>query len=186
MKLHLGCGKRYLKGFIHIDIADFQHIDFQSSVDDLSFIKSESVSEIYTSHTLEYFDRTEVKSVLREWWRVLIPSGRIFITVPDFDKLLEIYKNSGHLGDILGPIYGRWEVSGSLNQIFHKTIWNSKELIRELDESNFESIEVFNPKNYLSAIDPSYDDYSLAYFPHFDQTGVQVSLALSASKPLKN
>ena len=183
MKLHLGCGKRYLKGFIHIDIASYPHIDFQSSVDNLSFIKNESVSEIYTSHTLEYFDRTEAESVLKEWSRVLIPSGQLFITVPDFDKLIEIYRATNNLVNILGPIYGKWEVSGRINPIFHKTIWNERDLINKLKELNFDKVKSFNPKSYLSVIDPTYDDYSLAYFPHLDSNGIQVSLAISASKP---
>ena len=41
MKLHLGCGKRYLTGFTHIDIENFKHIDFNSGIENLSFIESE-------------------------------------------------------------------------------------------------------------------------------------------------
>ena len=26
-KLHLGCGKVYIPGFIHVDLMDFDHID---------------------------------------------------------------------------------------------------------------------------------------------------------------
>ena len=69
MKLHLGCGKRYLKGYIHVDIADFDHIDYKIPVDDLSIFKSEEVDEIYASHVLEYFDRSYVTTVLKEWKR---------------------------------------------------------------------------------------------------------------------
>ena len=39
MKLHLGCGERYLDGFTHIDIADFEHIDFKIPVNDLSIFE---------------------------------------------------------------------------------------------------------------------------------------------------
>ena len=182
MKLHLGCGKRYLKGFIHVDIANYSHIDYESSVENLSFFENETVDEIYTSHTLEYFSRTEVNSVLTEWWRVLKPSGKLFITVPDIDSLIEIYKKTNNLKNVLGPLYGRWEVSGYADPIFHKTIWNENELKEKLLETNFCHISRFDPVSYLSAIDPKYDDHSLAYFPHFDAKGIQVSLALSASK----
>ena len=60
MKLHLGCGKRYLEGFIHIDIADFEHIDYKSSINDLNMINDESCDLIYASHVLEYFNKKEL------------------------------------------------------------------------------------------------------------------------------
>lgn len=27
MKIHLGCGKRYIPGFYHVDVVDYPHID---------------------------------------------------------------------------------------------------------------------------------------------------------------
>ena len=70
MKLHLGCGKRYLEGYIHVDIAEFEHIDYQLPIDDLSTFKDNTAEEIYASHVLEYFDRNDVINVLTEWKRV--------------------------------------------------------------------------------------------------------------------
>ena len=70
-KLHLGCGERYLNGYLHIDINKFDHIDHITSVDNLSMFDDNSIDEIYASHVLEYFDKFESISVLSEWYRVL-------------------------------------------------------------------------------------------------------------------
>ena len=85
MKLHLGCGERYLNGYVHVDIAEFDHIDFIRPVDDLSCFKKNTVSEIYASHVLEYFDREYAPEVLNEWKRVLKPNG--ILAVVSFHSL---------------------------------------------------------------------------------------------------
>jgi SAM-dependent methyltransferase len=182
MKLHLGCGKRQLAGYVHVDIADFPHIDLRTSVDNLEFFNSETVEEIYASHTFEYFDRIEAPKVLSEWYRVLKPEGRLYVTVPDFDSLIKIYQESNSLNKIIGPLFGRWIIGENLNPIFHKTVWNEIEFSTVLEDSGFKSVERFNPVEYLSAIDTNYDDHSLAFFPHMNRKGIQVSLALCAVK----
>ena len=83
MKLHLGCGKRYLEGYIHVDIAEFEHIDYQLPIDDLSTFKDNTVEEIYASHVLEYFDRNDVINVLTEWKRVLKKNGKLLLILPN-------------------------------------------------------------------------------------------------------
>ena len=40
VKLHLGCGKRFIPGYVHVDLARFDHIDFHASADNLSMIDS--------------------------------------------------------------------------------------------------------------------------------------------------
>ena len=75
IKLHLGCGKRDIPGFVNVDLADYPHIHYKSNVDSLPFIPDSSVELIYCSHVLEYFDLVSVKNVLQEWLRVLKPGG---------------------------------------------------------------------------------------------------------------
>ena len=183
MKLHLGSGSRFLRGFTHIDIADFPHIDHISPVESLEFIPDSSVLEIYCSHTLEYFDRYQVGEVLSEWLRVLSPGGKLFLTVPNFDALVRIYSKTNSLSTIIGPLFGRWVNSNDRSPIFHRTVWNDPELKHKLEEVGFESVEIFDPVEYLMDIDIKYDDYSLAYFPHMDKSGILVSLAISCRKP---
>jgi len=87
MKLHLGCGRRFIPGFVHIDVVDHPHVDHVSSIDNLSFLQDGSVELIYNCHVLEHFKRREVARVLGEWYRVLAPGGRLRISVPDFAAL---------------------------------------------------------------------------------------------------
>lgn len=47
MKLHLGCGKRYIPGFVHIDLDDFPHIDYHHGIRTLPMFKDDTVELIY-------------------------------------------------------------------------------------------------------------------------------------------
>ena len=182
IKLHLGCGKRKLEGYLHIDSDYFPHLDYQSKLHELPMFKDNSIEVIYSSHALEYYDRSSVKEVLSEWNRILIPGGVCFVTVPNFDSLIEIYKTTGKLENILGPIYGKWPDNTNKTSVYHQTVWNKNDLIVTLQNLGFVNIFEFNPVSFLQKIDPNYDDHSLAFYPHFDQTGIQVSLAITFSK----
>jgi predicted SAM-dependent methyltransferase len=180
MKLHLGCGTKYLPGFTHIDIAEFSHIDHISNIDNLSFISDASVEQIYSSHAFEYFDRNQASGVLLEWNRVLRPGGCLYLTVPDIQALIAIYSETKNLNSIIGPLFGRWV--NDENIIYHRTTWDFDSLSLTLENCGFSLVSKFNPIEYLNSIDPTYDDYSLAYFPHMDRDGIQVSLAIKAQK----
>jgi hypothetical protein len=60
MKLHLGCGRRQLPGWVHIDAQPFPHLDYQTDITKLSMIEDESVDELYACHVLEHIGRREL------------------------------------------------------------------------------------------------------------------------------
>ncbi len=183
MKLHLGCGKRYLKNFVHVDYSNYDHIDFIADVSNLNFIESETVDEIYSSHTLEYFDFEESFLVMKEWKRTLKPGGKIYIAVPDFDSLIKIYDMTGKdITKIRGPLFGKWLITQKETFLYHKSFWNFHLLEDLMLRTGFENVNTFNPFEYLNTVDPEYDDYSLAFYPHFDKNGIQVSLCLTGIK----
>lgn len=179
MKLHLGCGNKYLAGFTHIDLAEGEHIDFRLDIGGPLPFPDSSVDLIYSSHALEYFDRFEALEVLREWKRVLTTGGELYLSVPNFESLLEIYRQSGQdITRILGPLFGRWPLNDT--KIYHRNVFDAKLLESILLESGFSHVASFNPVSFLSQFDANYDDYSLAFWPHMDRNGIQVSLCLSA------
>lgn len=184
MKLHLGCGKRSIPGFVHVDLADYPHVDHSRSVADLSVFADQSAELIYASHVLEYFDRQEAVAVLAEWRRVLRRGGTLRLAVPDFSALVQLYQRTGDLSCILGPLFGRMVLArgnGQTEVIYHKTVYDFPSLRTLLEQSAFADVR---PYDWRATIHKDYDDYSQAYFPHMDKEhGLLLSLNVEAVKP---
>ena len=180
-KLHLGCGERYLEGYIHVDINNFDHIDHLTNVNELSMFQDNTIVEIYASHLLEYFDIYESLEVLKEWKRVLITGGKLILAVPNFTNLIEVYSKTKRIEDVIGPIIGRWELNDK-EKIYHKQIFDENSLAQLLSKSGFKNIKHWDWKEFIKGY-PDFDDHSQAYLPHMDkENGVLVSLNVEAEK----
>lgn len=180
-KLHLGCGKRYLPGYLHVDIDEFDHIDVVTNIENLDMFESETIDEIYASHVLEYFDVNEVVNVLIEWRRVLKQRGLLRLAVPDFSNLVKLYSEHLDIKKVIGPIIGRWEISKN-RTIYHKNIFDEKSLKSLLEENGFGNTRLWNIKE-IQTIDKEYDDHSMAFYPQFDfKNGLHLSLNLITEK----
>lgn len=177
MKLHLGCGKRFIPGYVHIDAIDYPHVDHAASIDNLSFIADDSVDVIYTCHVLEHFKRRDTVRVLREWHRVLRAGGVLRTSVPDFARLAEVYQRFQDLDQVIGPLFGRQDYLYNI----HYNVFDRATLERSLTEAGFVDVR---PYDWRTTDHAAVDDYSQAYIPHMDkENGVLISLNLEATKP---
>lgn len=181
--MHLGCGKRVLPGYIHIDLAGYPHIDYRHDIRKLPMLDDDSVSVIHASHCLEYFDRIEVLQVLAEWKRVLKTGGTLRLAVPDFAALTQVYLKHQDLGMVIGPLYGRWEIPGTGQIVYHKTTYDFAALRGVLESAGFRSVRHWDWKQVFCGELAGFDDYSQAYIPHLAKdTGVLISLNVEADK----
>lgn len=181
LKLHLGCGKRCLPGFVHVDLGDYSHIDYRHSVDRLEMFPDDAAQLIYASHVLEYFDRLEARQVLQEWNRILCPGGTLRLAVPDFGALVEVYLERGKLDLILGPLYGRAKIQGTDIIIYHRTVYDFASLKESLEEAGFREIQRYD---WRQTIHRDVDDHSQAYIPHMEKDhGKLISLNVECTKP---
>ena len=182
MKLHLGCDKRFIPGFVHIDLADYPHIDHRHDVRSLPMIADASADLVYACHILEYFDRVEVQAVLAEWTRVLKPGGVLRLAVPDFEALIAVYAETRDLNRVIGPLYGRWPVPGTVTTIYHRTVYDFASLKSVLEAAGLEKARRWD---WRATEHAGTDDYSQAYFPHMaKEQGRLISLNVEATKAL--
>ena len=176
MKLHLGCGKRYIPGFIHIDLADYPHIDYKNDVSDLSMFEDNFVDLIYACHVLEHFKRHEIERVLTEWYRVLKIGGILRVAVPDFAAIVRVYKKYKDMELIMGLLYGGQDYEYN----FHHVTFDFKYLEKLLTKVGFKNIHRYD---WREIIHKNYDDFSQAYIPHMDKEhGILMSLNVGAEK----
>ncbi len=176
IKLHIGCGNRYIPGFIHIDVRKLPHVDYVTSADKLDMFADNSVDLIYNCHILEHFRRNQIENVLKEWWRVLKPGGVLRVAVPDFEKLVEVYLKTKDLKLILGPLAGRQDYPENT----HYIVFDYSYLSEMLAKVGFKNIHRYD---WRQTIHKDYDDYSQAYIPHMDKEhGILISLNVECEK----
>ena len=91
IKVELGSGYHPNMDFnLHIDInPNCPHLEYVRSVDDLKMFTDNTIDEIRACDVLEHFSFRHTVDILKEWYRVLKPNGKIFIQTPNAKLLAE-------------------------------------------------------------------------------------------------
>lgn len=143
IKLDIGSGGDKRKGFISVDLYTSQ-ADVKASMDNLPYDEG-TVDEIYSSHALEHMGKFEVPKVLREWFRVLKPSGTLEVRVPDLAWCVQHWlKHQSSTGWELDIIFGNQNHAGE----FHKTGFTSYTLMRYVQNAGFTIVDLTRIKTH--------------------------------------
>ena len=85
LRLNLGCGAQPRPGFYGVDHLPLPGVDILADLNEpLSDLPTDSVSEVFTHHTLEHV--SNLLGLLRELHRVTAPAGRIEAITPHFSN----------------------------------------------------------------------------------------------------
>lgn len=89
--LHVGAGGSPLPGWLsdheelRVDIEPSTCPDVVASMTDLGELGL--FETVYCSHALEHLHSFDVSRALGEFWRVLVPGGRVIVIVPDLEDV---------------------------------------------------------------------------------------------------
>jgi len=177
-RLHLGCGNIHIRGWCNVDVLKTGATDLILDIQSLPGIKNNSIDNIYSCHVLEHFSTNDIHRILARWFDVLQPGGEIRISVPDLDKITNIFQEN--INHFLTPGNQPWIAliyGGQKDQYdFHKTGFNFTYLKELLTKVGFFSIKEYGADAHF--IDGIFDN-SLAKEPF----GKPISLNVVASKP---
>jgi predicted SAM-dependent methyltransferase len=162
-RLHLGCGRIRLPGYINVDIQPGAAVDKVADLRALPWPDS-SVDMVYSCAAIEHFGRREWIDVLKEWARVLKPGGLLRLSTADFEAAIERYREAGNLQELLGLLIGGQKDDYD----WHGMIFDFRTLRAGLEEAGFRDVRRYDwRETELGRL--GIDDYSQAYLPHMDK-----------------
>lgn len=163
MKLNLGSGTKYLKGWENVDVTSIIYekmpdesyrlvkVDEVVDLGDMPWpFKDKSAKEIMASHILEHFDKKTGVKFLEECYRVLAVGGTLFLAVPDMDVFAD-YINTGDDSRLYvqgGKPYiwrdlnhfGGGDARESKEELKHKYIYTFEHLAYTLESVGFKGV----------------------------------------------
>ena len=143
IRLHFGCGEKYLEGYINIDFPPSEHTVIKVKADLYADFRTleyqpETVDEIRCHHVFEHFSRVESLKLLLQWRCWLKVGGVFCIETPDFRNAIKYYLLGGFKQkcQIGRHIFGSQEAGWA----FHKDFWDRSKFQFILTKLGFEGL----------------------------------------------
>ena len=177
-KLHLGCGKVRIPGYVNVDIQPGPAVDVVADVRKLDF-EPESFDVIYSCAVIEHFGRREWRGLLAHWASFLKPGGLFRISTCDFEAAIARYREKANIEELLGLLIGGQKDDYD----WHGMIFDELTLRSGLEQAGLVDVRRYDWRetDYAAA---GVDDFSQAYLPHMDkENGRLMVLNLEARKP---
>jgi 2-C-methyl-D-erythritol 2,4-cyclodiphosphate synthase len=172
-KLHIG-GKIQSAGWEILNANPAPYVDHVCNANNLPQFADNTFTEIYASHIVEHLDYNgELQKSLKEWNRILIPGGKIYISVPDLDILAQLMLEKDKLTinerfQVMRMIFG-----GHIDKYdYHVVGLNQEFLASFLSQTGYVNLKRVGEFGL-------FNDISSMIFK-----GVLISLNMTAEKPL--
>lgn len=147
MKINLGCGNEILSDFVNIDLAvssifSSEAIVIRMNAMDIDkYFMAGSVEEIVSRHFFEHLSHEQITILLYKLWKILVPSGKLQITVPDFYGIIEYFKkkHEEQKFETVDILHSR--IFASEEESPHRSIWSAEIARHYLLRESFFTIE---------------------------------------------
>lgn len=154
IRLHLGCGEKYLEGYWNIDFPEGEHTVMKPKVDEYGDVRTlsypeGSIEEVRSHHLFEHFSRAEALALLARWRRWLKPDGVLTIETPDFATSAAFFLNTTSMKrkfQLARHMLGSQEAGWAL----HKDYWDKQKFIFVLKKFGFKDVKVKTYHNGLA------------------------------------
>lgn len=190
-KLHIGCGGNLLPGWLNADYFPYDAAAMHLDATKKFPLQTASFDYVFSEHMIEHISYPDGLFMLKESWRILKPGGKIRISTPSLQFLIDLHsENKSQLQRDYIEWAGRTHfgceqandvmvINNFVRAWGHLFIYDEKTLRQALTEAGFVNIESF-------AINQSTDP-NLRHLEHekrMPEGFLQLeSFTLEASKP---
>ena len=145
-RVHLGCGDRYLPGYLNVDFpaangvaSGASHPDVEADIVDLHCAPG-VLGEVRLHHVFEHFERAVALALLLRWHDWLAERGKLVIETPDFERCIDGFaaRSFEEKSLLLRHIFGSQEASWA----HHLDGWSASRFAVVLPRLGYEQVEV--------------------------------------------
>lgn len=137
-RLEIGSGENPTPGYEHLDIRPLPGINVVADARDIP-IDDNIYDEILAVNILEHFNRNETVVVLKEWRRVLKPSGKITVLVPNIIGIFAAFIAEQDADEeFIERLYGTQDYPEN----YHYNGFTKKTLAKALQDAGFININI--------------------------------------------
>ena len=155
-KLHLGCGHSILEGWLNSDFSPARPDVIRLDATTAFPIPSDSFDYVFSEHMIEHIAYRDGLNMLGESFRVLKPGGKIRVSTPDLQFLVDLYAEPK---TALQKHYIEWAtetfvktpeasdtivINNFVRDWGHQFIYDAKTLSRALELAGFGAVERFD------------------------------------------
>jgi len=114
IKLEVGTGQNPNPGYVHLDIdPGFPHLEIVCDMSKEPIpVPDNSCSELLANHVIEHIPWRQLPFIIKEWFRVLQPGGKLFFRTPDLEFICRTYLEGKTTKEWPGDEAGMVEVFG--------------------------------------------------------------------------
>ena len=155
VRLHLGCGPDYWKGYVNVDVDPAANSDLCIDMTEIgAAVRDGSVSEVVMIHSLSYLRLWEARDLFSTLVRLLQPGGRLTLELPDLAKCARRALDSdGDLDAYLEGVRGLYafdmgEIARRRPFTPYAFGWSAWHLTRELEQAGFRDVIIRDPETH--------------------------------------
>lgn len=138
VRLNLGCGRDYKKGYINVDVVTDFPVDVIADLSKPLPFKSNYADEILASDILEHFTKEDGEIFLQECYRVLKVGGVLILRTHNIEQIIKQFYDDSFV--MRHFIYGNTEKTGVWGA--HKYAYEEQELNSLLNYMGFTGITI--------------------------------------------
>ena len=141
--LNLGCGGKREPGYINVDLFTGPSVDEVFDFDEIPYL-NDTIGGINSEHSLEHVGWERADKALQEWWRVLMPGGKLMLKIPEVEDCFKKYietppENVAHRQWYKYTVYGIQKSQGGEpdEAQYHRCGFSQKEICDKLQDLGF-------------------------------------------------
>ena len=134
------CGGRnpYKPGeYLNVDAVDFPQVDLVFDITKPFPINDNVIAEILSSATLEHLRKPQNIHVLKEFFRILQPEGRVRICTPDIEAIAKGILDGDDLDYLNQHLFGKYKSDDTEDLDLHKCMFPAGKMIELLERIGF-------------------------------------------------